>query len=339
MTIFLSSQEIGSLLTIKDYIETIESAYRQMGQGNTTMLPRINVDSSQVPKFLKILPASLTESGIAGIHVYSSGGDGIFKKVIILFEINSGNLEAIIESDRIGWLVPGAASAVATKFLAKKEAKVMSIFGSGRQARAQLSALAFVRNIELVKVYSPDKTRREQYCEEMGKLLGLNIIAVNSPDKAIQGCDILSTTTNSTTPLFNGDLIEPGTHINAIGAHYPDRREVDSVCVQRSKVVVDSKERALKEEGELLIPIREGVIKSDHIYGELGEIVAGKKQGRVDEKEITLFLSGAIAIEYVAIATKAYQKAQQKGIGQELRVEKDLTIPKSLYSKREKITH
>jgi ornithine cyclodeaminase/alanine dehydrogenase-like protein (mu-crystallin family) len=338
MTISLSSQEISSLFTMKDYIETIESAYQQMGRGEAIMLPRINVDSSQVPGFLKILPASLSELGVAGIHAYTVEAGGSFTKVILLFDTNSGNLQAIIESDRIGWLVPGAASAVATKYLAKREAKVMSIFGSGRQARSQLSAISFVRNLELVKVYSPEKIHREQYCKEMGKLHGLNIVAVDSPEEAIKGSDILSTTTNSTTPLFNGNLIESGIHINAIGAHYPDRRELDSVCVQKSKVVVDSKDRALKEEGELLIPISEGVFKADHIYGELGEIIAGKKQGRVNEKEITLFLSGAIAIEYVAIAAKVYQKALQEGIGREFPVERDPAIPKALYLKRKKST-
>jgi alanine dehydrogenase len=258
---------------------------------------------------------------------------GSFQKVILLFDITSGNIQAVIESDRIGWLVPGAASAVATKYLAKKQAKIMGILGSGRQARSQLFAISFVRDLELVKVYSPQKNHREKYCEEMRELLGLNVIPVDSPNEAIRGSDIISTTTNSITPIFSGNLIEIGTHINAIGAHYPDRREIDSLCIQRSKVIVDSRDRALREEGELLIPISEGVIEPSHIYAELGEIIAGRKQGRLNEEEITLFLSGAIAIEYVAIGIRAYQEAQKKGIGQKLRVEKDPTIPDSLYLK------
>ena len=333
MTTFLSSQAVGSLLNMKDYIEAIEEAYQQMGLGEATMLPRINIDSFQKPGFVKILPASFSKWGVAGIHIYTMTRGGSFQKVILLFDVTSGNLQAVIESDRIGWLAPGAASAVATKYLAKKEAKVMGIFGSGRQAKSQLFAISFVRNLELVKVYSPQKNHREKYCEEMRELHGLNIIPVDSAEETIRGSDIISTTTNSITPIFNGNLIEIGTHINAIGAHYPDRRELDSVCIQRSKVVVDSQDRALKEEGELLIPLKEGVIKPDHIHAELGEIIAGKKQGRFDEEEITLFLSGAIAIEYVAIGIRVYQKAQKKGIGQELRVEKDPAIPNSLYLK------
>jgi alanine dehydrogenase len=330
---FLSSQDVGSLLNMKDYIETIEESYQQMGQGEATMLSRINVDSFRKPGYLKILPASFSKWGVAGIHIYTNERGGNFQKVILLFDINSGNLQAVIESDRIGWLVPGASSAVATKYLAKKEAKIMAIIGSGRQARSQLFAISSVRNLELVKVYSPQKNHREKYCEEMRKLHDLNIVAVDSPEEAIGGSDIISTTTNSITPLFNGNLIEIGTHINATGAHYPDRREIDSVCVQRSKVAVDSKERALKEEGAILIPIKEGTLKPDHIYGELSEIIAGKREGRLNEEEITLFLSGATAIEYVAVGIRVYQEAQKKGIGQQLRVEKDPTIPNSLYLK------
>jgi len=165
MALFLSSKDVSALLGMKDYIESIENAYRQMGQGSTTDLPRINLNSSRIPGFLKILPASLSEWGVAGIHAYSVSGGGSFTKVIFLFNTSSGDLEAVIESDRIGWLVPGAASAVATKHLAKREAKVMAIFGSGRQARSQLFAISSAINREMVKVYSPERAHREEYCE------------------------------------------------------------------------------------------------------------------------------------------------------------------------------
>ena len=336
MVLFLSSQEVAPLLSMKDYIETIESAYKQMGQGGTTMLPRIKLDTSRKPGFLKILPASFSDLGVAGVHAYSVSGVGTFTKVIFLFDTNTGDLQAVIESDRIGWLVPGALSAVATKYLAKKEAKIMAIFGSGRQAKSQLPAVALVRDLELIKVYSPQKKHRDQYCEEMRDLLKLNVISVDSPEEALKGSDIVSTTSNSSTPVFDGNLIEQGAHINAIGAHDPDRRELDSVSVKRSKLVADSKDRVLKEEGEVLIPIKEGVINPDHIYGELGEVIAGRKKGRTDEKEITLFLSGAIGIEYVAIAARIYQIALKERIGQELHVGRDPAVPKSLYVKLRK---
>lgn len=333
MAIFLSSREVMSLFSMKDLIDVIENAYHQMGKGKTTMLPRVSLDTIQSRRFLRIVPASLSEMGVAGIKASSPSGKGSFVKVILIFDTTSGDLQAVIESDWIGWLVPGALSAVATKYLAKKDSKVMGIFGSGRQARSQLMAVSCVRNLELVKVYSPQKMHREQYCEEMRKLYPIDIVAVDSPEEAVKGSEIIATTTNSKKPVFDGNLVEPGTHINKIGAHYPDRREVDSVCLQRSKVVADSKVRALKEDGELIIPISEGSLSAEQLYGELGEIIVGKKQGRKNEKEITLFLSGDAAIEYIAVGATAYQRAQEKGIGQHLRVEKEPTIPKTLYMK------
>ncbi len=333
MTIFLSSREVMSLFSMKELIDVIENAYQQMGRGKTTMLPRISLDTLQARRFLRIVPASLSEMGVVGIKASTPSGKADFVKVILIFDTNTGDLKAVIESDWISWLVPGALSAVATKYLAKKDSKVMGVFGSGRQARSQLMAVSCVRNLELVKVYSPHKIHREQYCEEMGKLYPIKIVAVDSPEETVKGSDIIATTTNSKSPVFDGNLIEPGTHINKIGAHYPERREVDSVCLRRSKVVADSKVRALKEDGELVIPISEGSLTAEQLYGELGEIIVGKKQGRKNEREITLFLSGDAAIEFIAVGAAAYQRAQDKGIGQSLRVEKEPTIPKTLYMK------
>jgi ornithine cyclodeaminase/alanine dehydrogenase-like protein (mu-crystallin family) len=271
--------------------------------------------------------------GIAGVKASAPSGKGSFVKVILIFDTNTGDLKAVIESDWISWLVPGALSAVATKYLAKKDSKVMGIFGSGRQAKSQLMAASCVRNLERVKVYSPDKMHRERYCEEMGKRYPMTVIAVDSPEEAVKGSDIIATTTNSKKPVFDGGLVEPGTHINKIGAHYPDRREVDSVCIRRSRVVADSRVRAVKEDGELVIPIHEGSFSAEQVYGELGEMIAGKKQGRTNEKEITLFLSGDAAIEYIAVGATACERAEEKGIGQRLKVEKEPTVPKTLYMK------
>jgi alanine dehydrogenase len=298
------------------------------------MLPRIKVDASQRSGFLKILPASLSEAGFAGIHAYTGGGKGDFLKVILLYEIESGNLVAVVESDRIGWLVPGAVSAVAARHLARKDSRTMCIFGSGRQARSQVPAVSSVCDLKLVKVYSPHKEHVDAYCAEMRDALGLNVVPAASPDEAVAEADIIAVTTNARAPVFDGNKIAPGTHINAIGAHHPTRREVDGVCVQRSKVVVDSLERAFQEEGALIMAMEEGFIQPGHIYGELGDVVAGKKQGRTDDKDITLFFSGATAVEYVAVAAEVYKRAMEQGMGQPLHLKKDEEVPRSLYVKK-----
>jgi alanine dehydrogenase len=336
MTIFLTSQDVASLFSIDDYIAAVENAYRQAGEGNTMMISRTKVDSRERRGFLKILPAALWADGVAGIHAYTGGGGYGFLKVILLFDAESGNLQAILESDRIGWLVPGAASAVATKYLARKDARVLGIFGSGRQARSQLLAVSRIRDLSVVKVFSPHKSHRETYCEDMKKALGLNVVAVGSPAEAIRGSHIISVATNANNPVIDGNAIEPGTHINAIGAHDPARRELDGICIKRGRLFVDSRDRALQEEGALLIPIAEGLIGPDSIRDELGEVVAGAKEGRTGREDITVFFSGAIATEYVAVAAAVYQKARERGIGMELPLEKDKEIPSSLYVKQRK---
>ena len=333
MALFLTSHDVDGLLGIGDYVDVLEKAYRDLGRGVSNMLPRIKVDAAQRSGFLKILPAALSEAGVAGIHAYTGGGQGDFLKVILIYDIPSGNLQAVIEADRLGWLTPGAVSALATKYLARKDARILAVFGSGRQARAQLLALSCVRALELVRVYSPEKAHREAFCVEMGRTLNLQVVPAGSPEEAIQGADIVATATNARHPVFEGSRIAAGTHINAIGAHDPRRREVDGVLMRRSKVIADSRERALKEEGALFLAAEENLIELPHIYGELGEIVAFSKPGRVDSEEITLFLSGATAVEYVAIGAEVYRRAREKGMGQELSLARDDDVPRSLYVK------
>jgi alanine dehydrogenase len=333
MALFLTSQDVGMLLGIADYVDVLECAYRDLGKGLSNMLPRIKVDAAQRSGFLKILPAALSEAGVAGIHAYTGGGQADFLKVILLFDIPSGNLEAVIEADRIGWLTPGAVSAVATKYLARKDARILGVLGSGRQARAQLLALSGVRDLELVRVYSPDKDHCKQFCADMEQTVNVRVVAACSSEEAISGADIVVTATNARNPVFDGRHIAAGTHINAIGAHDPLRREVDGICVSRSKVIADSLERALKEEGALFLAAEEGLIDLPHVYADLGEILSGNKPGRVNPEEITLFLSGATAIEYVAIAAEVYRRAREKGMGQQLSLVRDGDVPRSLYVK------
>ncbi len=335
MTLFLTSKDVSSLFSMDDYIAAVENAYRQIGEAKTVMVSRIKVDSQKRRGFLKILPAALWEEGVAGIHVYTGGGGDGFLRLVLVYDAETGNLDAILESDRISWLVPGAASAVATKYLAQKDATVLGIVGSGRQARSQLYAVARVRDLSLVKVFSPDPSHRKQFCEDMRTATGLNIAAVNSSAEATQGSHIISLATIADDPVIDGNEIEPGTHINAVGAHDPARRELDAACIRRSKVFVDSRDRAMREEGALLIPLAEKLVGPDCIAGELGDVVAGAK-GRTDSKDITVFFSGAIAPEYVAVAAAVYRKAREQGIGLELPLEKDAEIPRSLYVKKRK---
>jgi ornithine cyclodeaminase/alanine dehydrogenase len=336
MVLFINSEDVKTLFDMGDFVEAIEESYKLLGHGEISMLPRINVDSKKTRGFLKLLPANVSGLNMGGLQVYTSGTDKGVQKIIPIFDLQSGALKAIIEADRVSWMRTGAASAVATKYLARQDAKVVGIFGSGRQARSQLLAISVVRKIEKVKVYSPKSEHRLQYCREMEKLLSVEVVPVEGPIKAVVGSDIISTATLSKKPVFDGNWIENGTHINAIGAHYPDQQEVDETAVMRSKFVVDSRERALKEEGELLIPIRKGIIKDTHIYAELADIVAEKVKGRQNAEDITLFTSGGMASECIVAAARIYEKAISNHVGQHLNIKRDDSLPRALYSKREK---
>lgn len=336
MVLFLTSELVNSLLNMNDVVEIVEQSYKLLGLGSIRMLPRINLDSEHTPGFLKLLPGNISGLNVGGVYVYTSGTHQGVQKIVLLFDEQTGALKAILEADRVSWMRTGATSAVATKYLARQDAKVVGIIGSGRQARSQLIAINVVRRIELAKVYSPNPDHRLQYCRDMEALLDIKVVPVEEPREAVLGSDIISTATKSKSPVFDGNWVENGTHINAIGAHYPDQHEVDETTVKRSTVIVDSRQRALKEEGELLIPIGKGMITKEHIHAELADIVVGRVIGRQSAEDITLFTSGGMASEYIVTATRIYERAVRKGLGQKLNIKRDDSLPRALYSKREK---
>ncbi|MCX7669019.1 MAG: ornithine cyclodeaminase family protein, partial [Anaerolineae bacterium] len=211
----------------------------------------------------------------------------------------------------------GAASGVATRYLARADARVVGIFGAGIQARTQLMAMAAVRPITEARVYDPLADQAATFSREMSEALGIPVRPVDDPRAAVAGCDIIVTASTSKVPVFDGAWLAPGTHINGVGSHSPDARELDAQTIRRSKVVVDLRDAALAEAGDLIMPIHAGEITAGHIYADLGEIVTGKP-GRTDPTEITLFKSVGLAIQDVSTAMRVYELARQKGIGQEI---------------------
>ncbi|MFQ5880024.1 MAG: ornithine cyclodeaminase family protein, partial [Dehalococcoidia bacterium] len=212
----------------------------------------------------------------------------------------------------------GAASGVATKYIARPQARPVGIIGSGWQAQSQLMAVCAVRPVAMVRAYSRDPQRRQAFARQMSEVLGMQVDAADSAKEAVEGCDIVITATNASQPLFNGRWLSPGAHVNAIGANAILRREIDDATVLRcGTIVVDCKDQARIEAAELIFPIERGQLYWDQVK-ELGEVVAGIIPGRRSEDEITLFKSLGIAIWDVATAQRLYQIARQKGAGQEL---------------------
>lgn len=195
----------------------------------------------------------------------------------------------------------GAASGVATELLSRKNAKVLGVFGSNEQAEMQIEGVIASRAIEKIFVFARDKEKTISFCKKIAIKTGIEAITAQNADDLFL-CDIVSTATNSCEPLFKHKHVKPGTHINAIGSYKPRCREIPGETVVKSKLVVDQRKAALSEPGDILIPLNEGLIKSSHIYAELGEIVSEKKQGRTSDDEITLFKSVGIAVQDLALA-------------------------------------
>ena len=241
-----------------------------------------------------------------------------WKHICFLFDARDGSLAAIMEVLYYDWLKTAAVSAVATRYFAPENRSVLALFGTGRHARSQLYALTTVCPIQRVHAYSRMPETRNEFCKKMSAELGIEVIPVTSPDEALQDADIVTTITTSPEPVFEGtSLANKALHINALGAHYPWVREVDTYTVQQSRVFVDEWRQGLAENGEIIIPMNEGDIDETHIAGDLGQVIAGKVHARKPDTRWTLFLSGGTGVEDVAVATRLYVKAKENGVGTE----------------------
>lgn len=323
VALFLSRKDVELVLKMDDAIEVVEEAFKELAVGSAHMPVRqvIKIQNGTVG----FMPAYLQGMNAVGVKVVSLFAQNPTKHnlpttlaVVLLTNPENGTLLAIMDGTFLTAMRTGAASGVATKYLSRKDAAELGVIGTGVQARTQVAAVCRVRPIEKVKAYDVIPTRRESFCKEIAKTYKVTVQGVETCEDAARGSDIIITCSTSKTPVLNGAWLEEGTHVNAIGSHAPDARELDSAVIKKAKLVVDSREAALKEAGDILIPISEGLITADHIYAELGEVVAGKKLGRQNDSEITIFKSQGLAIQDVSTAMKTYELAKKKKIGKNL---------------------
>ena len=315
MALLLRETEVDRLLDMATALDAVEEAFRQQGRGEAPNQPRRRVS---VPNgVLHVMSGGLPAWGMMGLKAYAAI-KGRVRFVVLLFSTETGELAAIIEADRLGQIRTGAASGVATKFMARPEAAVVGIFGTGRQAQAQLQAVCAARRIREIRVYSRDPARRRRFCAEMEKRVGCSVRPVESPKQVVEGSDILITITSSKDPVLDGHMLEPGQHLNVAGSNQAQKCEVDDETIRRAhRIVVDQLEDAKIESGDLLGPVNRGVITWECIR-ELGEVVCGKVPGRERPEEVTLFKSNGIAIEDVAAACKVLERARLQGVGTEI---------------------
>jgi ornithine cyclodeaminase/alanine dehydrogenase-like protein (mu-crystallin family) len=246
---------------------------------------------------------------VLGGYIYSGGyrGQGGWQKCLALFDFTRGDVRAIIEADHLSWLKTGAVSAVAAKYLSRENSKTVCLFGSGKQAVTQLEGLRKVRQIKTVKVYSRTEGPRKEFCNRVSRKLRIDVIPANSPQEAIQDADIVVTATTSKVPVFDGRLLREGVHVNAIGAHYPEIRELDETTLRGHKVVVDLTD-SVDESGEFCLS---GMREKD-VFAELPDVVSGKKPGRESPAEITVFKSSGKGFECVALGSYIYGEIMKK---------------------------
>jgi len=243
--------------------------------------------------------------------------------VVLLFHAESGELLAIIEADRLGRLRTGAATGLATRYLARPDARVVGMIGAGRQAATQLMAVCAVRPIAEARVYSPTPERRAAFAHRMRETLGIPVQAVERPEAAVEGADILITITSAREPVLRGAWLRPGVHLNAAGSNALLRRELDEEAIARADlIVIDSRAQGQIEAGDFLEPLERGRLQWERVY-ELRDVVAGRV-GRAHPEQITLFKSLGIALEDVAVAAVAYERARAQGAGERIRFLEDL---------------
>lgn len=322
--LLLTRNDLKKVLSMRETIDAVEKAFLEFYHEKAEVPLRTIIEIEKHNGFLLYMPSYLKESEALAIKVVSLYAQNPKKGLpsvlatILLNDPETGKPLALMEGTYITAMRTGAASGVATKYLARKNAKIVGIIGAGVQARTQLWAVCEVREIEEAIVYDLNENRAKSFAEEMSNELGIEILTAPNPKDVAKNVDILIVATTATRPVISGEWIQNGTHINSIGWMGKDARELDSETVKRSKLVVDSREGVLSESGDILIPIQEGIIDETHIYAELGEIVAGDKAGRKHDEEITLFKSVGLAIEDAITAKLAYEKALKLGVGTEV---------------------
>ncbi len=315
MAILLRESDVTKLATMGMAIEAVEEAFRLQGEQKVDNAPRRRCRLER--GLLHVMSASLPTRGLAGLKSYISVS-GKSKFLVLLYGGEDGRLLAMIEADLLGQLRTGAASAVATKFMARADSSKLGIIGTGYQARSQLSAVCAVRPIKSIAAYGRDPERRQAFCSEISETLGIRVEPVSEPEKAVRDMDVVITATSAKEPVLRGEWLAKGAHVNAIGSNNLNRREIDVEAVRRSScVVVDSAEQSMLEAGDLASAVEEGALYWEDVR-ELGLVVIGDFPGREDGGEITLFKSNGIAIEDVAFAGKIYQAAVKAGIGESL---------------------
>ena len=316
MPLLLTEAEVKSVFTMPMALELVQTSFERLADGQATLQyrQRLHVPGKGV---LNHMAAADLTTGYMGLKIYSIAPEGA-RFLVTLFSAATGELLALIEADYLGQVRTGAASGVATKFMAREDARVAAIIGTGLQARTQLEAIAPVRRLQTIRAYGRDPGRREAFAKEMTARLGILVVPVASAQEAVRGAHIVITSTTSKEPVLEGRWLEAGTHVNAIGVNQAQKRELDTEAVLRSNfIAADSREQSKIEAGDLIQAFAGDASKWGLVH-EFAEVVAGKIKPRTAADQITLFKSNGVATEDIVVAGRIYEIARQRKLGREV---------------------
>ena len=309
MTLYLSEDEVGGLLTTADALAAVEACFERLARGAIQNRPRERLMLED--GVFALMAAADSELGLAGLKSYAWLG-GVTPFVVEIFDLERAELAAVIEADSLGQLRTGAASGVAAKYLAKPGARTLGVIGCGWQAESQVASIREAcPTIERVVAYCRNEERLARFCEAVGAEPG-----ETHRDAGEQ--DVVATVTTSKDPVLRGEWLQPGALVCAVGANDPKARELDNTVLERASFVCcDSREQSRLESGDLIDPVAQGILDWLEVH-ELQDVVAGEITGRSSDDDIVLFKSNGLAAWDVAIGAAAVERARERGIGREL---------------------
>jgi ornithine cyclodeaminase len=330
---FLNAADVRAALPMRDAVEAMKQAFAAFSAGRANAPPRIHLGIPQNDGISLVMPSFVwgNDPDLAADQALAVKVASVFERnparglariqaAVLVFDPQTGRPEALLEGATVTAIRTGAASGAATDLLSRPDIQTVAVFGAGVQARSHIEAMCAVRPVTSIRIFSRTRTRVDDLIAEFRARPGwdVELIPVANPSEALRGADVVCATSNSRTPLFDDVDVRDGTHLNAIGSYTPDVCEIPPQIVVRSRVIVDSRDAAWEEAGDLIQPLRAGLITRDHIAAEIGEIVDGRKSGRTSPAEVTFFKSVGMAVQDAVAARVALTNARAKGIGRDI---------------------
>ncbi|MCB0062294.1 MAG: hypothetical protein KDE19_09270 [Caldilineaceae bacterium] len=328
--LILSRHDVEALLTMEEALTAVEEGFRQLALGNVAMPQRNATPVAKHNGLHLAMPAHVGgDVDALTIKIVAVYGDNLARHnlpmiqgALLVHDAETGRVLALMDAEHLTAMRTGAASGVATKYLAREDAETVTLFGAGALGPGQLAAVCAVRPIKRAYLITRTGDKDAAFCQQMSEQLQIDVHAgapgARNTQDAVEAADIICTATNSPTPLFDGNWLQPGTHINAVGAYTSKMRELDTTTVRNSRVFVDRHEAAKSEAGDICIPVAAGELTYDHVAGELGQVITGEVAGRRSDTEITLFKSVGLAMQDAVTAKRVYLAAVAQGLGAEV---------------------